>query len=240
MYIIVHCDMCGTQLSNTVAEEGVTRAEAHAFSGNKCRLCGYARPVEEAPEEDVVSDEPIFTPVAAEETVHGISAAQGERMAAALTAAVEDIHAQYGDEAEVTVLHCDAILTGTEMQALRALEPAEQILVLLNAIGYENEVSYALNAAETGFSAEADALIEAIVARLAAMTEEERAAFEALLQQYFPMTKLTRGSQEYDYVEFTLEIRVRLEDGYRLERYGFRLTDGVWTLASIAVAGADL
>ena len=240
VHIIVHCDLCGTQLSNTVAEEGVTRAEAHAFSGNKCRLCGYARPVEEAPEEDVVSDEPIFTPVAAEETVHGISAAQGERMAAALTAAVEDIHAQYGDEAEVTVLHCDAILTGTEMQALRALEPAEQILVLLNAIGYENEVSYALNAAETGFSAEADALIEAIVARLAAMTEEERAAFEALLQQYFPMTKLTRESQEYDYVEFTLEIRVRLEDGYRLERYGFRLTDGVWTLASIAVAGADL
>ena len=43
-----------------------------------------------------------------------------------------------------------------------------------------------------------------------------------------------------NYVEFTLEIRVRLEDGYRLERYGFRLTDGVWTLASIAVAGADL
>lgn len=108
--------------------------------------------------------------------------------------------------------------------------------MLLNAIGYENEVNYALNDAETGFSAEADALIEAIVARLAAMTEEERAAFEALLQQYFPMTKLTRGSQEYDYVEFTLEIRVRLEDGYRLERYGFRLTDGVWTLASISVA----
>lgn len=240
VHIIVHCDMCGTQLSNTVAEEGVTRVEAHAFSGNKCRLCGYARPVEEAPEEDVVSDEPIFTPVAAEETVHGVSAAQGERMAAALTAAVEDIRAQYGDEAEVTVLHSDAILTGTEMQALRALEPAEQILVLLNAIGYENEVSYALNAAEMGFSAEADALIEAIVARLAAMTEEERAAFEALLQQYFPMTKLTRESQEYDYVEFTLEIRVRLGDGYRLERYGFRLTDGVWTLASIAVAGADI
>ena len=79
--------------------------------------------------------------------MHGVSAAQGERMAAALTAAVEDIRAQYGDEAEVTVLHSDAILTGTEMQALRALEPAEQILVLLNAIGYENEVSYALNAA---------------------------------------------------------------------------------------------
>ena len=41
-------------------------------------------------------------------------------------------------------------------------------------------------------------------------------------------------------MEFTLEIRMRLGDGYRLERYGFRLTDGVWTLASIAVAGADL
>ena len=72
------------------------------------------------------------------------------------------------------------------------------------------------------------------------MTEEERAAFEALLQQYFPMTKLTRGSQEYDYVEFTLEIRVRLEDGYRLERYGFRQSEGVWTLTSIAVAGLDI
>ena len=46
--------------------------------------------MEEAPETDVVTDEPIFTPVAAEETVHGISAAQGERMAAALTAAVTE------------------------------------------------------------------------------------------------------------------------------------------------------
>ena len=41
-------------------------------------------------------------------------------------------------------------------------------------------------------------------------------------------------------MEFTLEIRVRLEDGYRMERYGFRQSEGVWTLTSIAVAGMDI
>ena len=240
VHIIVHCDMCGTQLSNTVSEEGVTRVEAHAFSGNRCRLCGYERPVEEAPETDVVTDEPIFTPVAAEETVHGVSAAQGERMATALATVVADIHAQFGEEVEVTVLHSDKILTGAEMQTLRTLDPVEQILVILHTVGYGNEVNYALTAMETGLSDEASALIEAIAARLAAMSEEERGAFQALIEEYFPLTKLTEEALEYDYVEFTLEIRVRLEDGYRMERYGFRQSEGVWTLTSIAVAGVDI
>ena len=218
----------------------MTRVEAHAFSGNRCRLCGYERPVEEAPETDVVTDEPIFTPVAAEETVHGVSAAQGERMATALATVVADIHAQYGEEVEVTVLHSDKILTGAELQTLRTLDPVEQILVILNAVGYGNEVNYALTAMETGLSDEASALIEAITARLAAMSEEERGAFQALIEEYFPLTKLTEEALEYDYVEFTLEIRVRLEDGYRMERYGFRQSEGVWTLTSIAVAGMDI
>lgn len=87
---------------------------------------------------------------------------------------------------------------------------------------------------------EASALIEAIAARLAAMSEEERGAFQALIEEYFPLTKLTEEALEYDYVEFTLEIRVRLEDGYRMERYGFRQSEGVWTLTSIAVAGMDI
>ena len=240
VHVIVHCDCCGAQLSNTVSEEGVTRVEAHAFSGNRCRLCGYERPVEEAPETDVVTDEPIFTPVAAEETVHGVSAAQGERMATALATVVADIHAQYGEEVEVTVLHSDKILTGAEMQTLRTLDPVEQILVILHTVGYGNEVNYALTAMEVSLSDEASALIEAIAARVAAMTEEERSAFQALIEEYFPLTKLTQEAAEYDYVEFTLEIRVRLEDGYRMERYGFRQSEGVWTLTSIAVAGMDI
>lgn len=240
VHVIVHCDCCGAQLSNTVSEEGVTRVEAHAFSGNRCRLCGYERPVEEAPETDVVTDEPIFTPVEAEETVHGVSAAQGERMATALATVVADIHAQYGEEVEVTVLHSDKILTGAEMQTLRTLDPVEQILVILHTVGYGNEVNYALTAMEVSLSDEASALIEAIAARVAAMSEEERGAFQALIEEYFPLTKLTEEALEYDYVEFTLEIRVRLEDGYRLERYGFRQSEGVWTLTSIAVAGMDI
>ena len=240
VHVIVHCDCCGAQLSNTVSEEGVTRVEAHAFSGNRCRLCGYERPVEEAPETDVVTDEPIFTPVAAEETVHGVSAAQGERMAMVLATVVADFHAQYGEEVEVTVLHSDKILTGAEMQTLRTLDPVEQILVILNTVGYGNEVNYALTAMEVSLSDEASALIEAIAARVAAMTEEERSAFQALIEEYFPVTKLTQEAAEYDYVEFTLEIRVRLEDGYRMERYGFRQSEGVWTLTSIAVAGMDI
>ena len=240
VHVIVRCECCDVQLSNTVSEEGVTRAEAHAFSGDRCRLCGYERPEEEAPQTDIVTDDPIFTPVAEEEAVHGVSAAQGERMATALAAVVADIHEQYGEAAEVTVLHSDKILTEAEMQALRTLDPVEQILVVLNAGGYGNEVNYALTAMEVSLSDEASALIEAIAARVAAMTEEERSAFQALIEEYFPLTKLTQEAAEYDYVEFTLEIRVRLEDGYRLERYGFRQSEGVWTLTSIAVAGLDI
>ena len=112
--------------------------------------------------------------------------------------------------------------------------------MILNTVGYGNEVNYVLTAMEVSLSDEASALIEAIAARLAAMSEEERGAFQALIEEYFPLTKLTEEALEYDYVEFTLEIRVRLEDGYRMERYGFRQSEGVWTLTSIAVAGMDI
>ena len=172
--------------------------------------------------------------------MHGVSAAQGERMATALATVVADIHAQYGEEVEVTVLHSDKILTGAEMQTLRTLDPVEQILVILHTVGYGNEVNYALTAMEVSLSDEASALIEAIAARVAAMTEEERSAFQALIEEYFPLTKLTQEAAEYDYVGIHAGDPRAAGGWLSHERYGFRQSEGVWTLTSIAVAGMDI
>ena len=235
---ITNCTCCGLQVNDVIVEEGVTQVGAHSFSGRTCRLCGYARPESEE-DEDVVVDEPIFTELGADEVLHGVAAGDAARMATAMATVSESIHEQYGDDVTVSVVYSDEVLTAEELEALSALEPAEQMFVLLSVLGYENEVNHTLETWERKISDAATALIETVRARIEAMNEEERAAYEALLEDCFPLRTATFDGEECDYVEITLEIRIRLVDGYRLERYGFCESEGTWLLTRISVAGVD-
>ena len=123
-------------------------------------------------------------------------------------------------------------------EALDALPVKEQIYTFLSVIGFEAQVDETLSSGGETLSEPALALKAQIQERVAAMTEQERVAFEETLLSSFPQEVIELDGVEYTF--FVLELEVRVGDAVRIERYGFRLTDGVWTLASIAVAGADL
>ena len=126
----------------------------------------------------------------------------------------------------------DKILTPVEYKTLNALPVQEQILVVLSALGYRDEVQNGLAELGVELSREANGLIGQIALRLASMSEAEKAEFLALLAQYF------QANADGQQTEITLEIRAKLEDGYRMERYGFEKKDGAWQFSSLAVAGA--
>ena len=181
---ITTCKCCNLTIEDTVYLENQTQVEEHVFSGRTCRLCGYTRP--ETQEDDVVVDEPIFTDLDADEALHGVSAGEAVRMATALASVSEDIYERYGEDVTVSVVYSDEVLTADELEALNALEPAERMFVLLSVLGYENEVNHTLETWEHTLSDEAAALVAAVRARIEAMTDEERAAFDALVGGLLP------------------------------------------------------
>ncbi|WP_417018984.1 hypothetical protein, partial [Anaerotruncus massiliensis (ex Liu et al. 2021)] len=83
-------------------------------------------------------------------------------------------------------------------------------------------------------SESAQALKAQIQERIAAMSEEEYAAFEQALLTSFPQQTVEVDGVEYTF--FVLELEVRVGDAVRIERYGFRLEGGEWIFTRLEVA----
>ena len=173
------------------------------------------------PAEDDATDEPVYEPIPEGETIHGVPVNDEVRMGIAMTKVAQDI----GEDAEVELVGVEVILTAEEYQTFQTLPLIERMLVLLRAIGYEDEVTNALAEMELTLSEEAQALLVRILERLAAMPEDERAAFEALLTETFTKTD--------DQVELTIVI-----DGERYELYDFQELDSIWFFVQAAIAQA--
>ena len=108
-------------------------------------------------------------------------------------------------------------------------------MVVLTALGYEEEVESGLSTMSMMLSNEAMALMDAVRTRLGAMSKDERAAYEAAMRTYFPV--IHEGGS--DRTQITLELRMKLETGYHLERYSFELRDGAWLLCKLETAGVN-
>lgn len=228
------CPDCGNSSVEVKTVPGPV--EAHTFSDLKCTLCGYTKsaptatpaPAEEMP---VVQDEQILTEVPADEVVHGVAAAENLRMGVAMVRVMRNITEEYGKNTEVRIVNADKVLAGAEYKALESLSPDEGILVVLSLLGHLNEVNVATDDLDFKLSEDAQILIDAITARIADMDETARAEFTALLAEAFPVFT-TDGDVEQ--TEISIEIKLREDNSYRLERYTFRCEDGVWYLASLA------
>lgn len=233
-----YCAKCGMELGYEVAETPRLSTSNHSFRrvGDVmiCSFCRYVKPVAQ-PGGDAAPaavDEPKFTDVPADEVVHGVAAADGLRMGTALAKVMEGIEADYGPDAEIAVQNADKLLTEQEQRSLQALEPVERVLVMLTVLGYEEEAQNALSELGIELSDGAKQLIEAVFSRTEAMTDEEFAAFRALIAEFFPeMTRDGSGMQE-----ITLEIHTG--DGARWERYGFTRTDEGWVFTKLATMTA--
>ena len=176
---------------------------------------------------------PVFTEVPAAEEVHGVKAEDEVPMVETLVTVVDTI-AKEDASASIQIVNVERVVTTEEKQALDTLPVKEQILTFLSVIGFEEQVDAALETTGEALSESAQALKAQIQERIAAMSEEEYAAFEQALLTSFPQQTVEVDGVEYTF--FVLELEVRVGDAVRIERYGFRLEGGEWIFTRLEVA----
>lgn len=138
------------------------------------------------------------------------------------------------EKAQVAIVNVEKLVTNEEKAALEQLPLREQMLTALCAIGFESQVKEALAEEGVSLSPEAKALKEQMLARIAAMDEEETAAFQQMLEENFPVETVEMDGVEYRF--FVLEVAIETEEGTRSERYGFREEEGAWIFVKLSVA----
>ena len=183
-----------------------------------------AEPAEEPEDEEEIADEEIvFVDVPVVEEMHGVSADSHERMGVALVTAAQAIDEEYGESAAVEIRHAEKVLTRREHERLQKLPTFERLMVMLDVLGYEEEVDNALEEMALTLSGDAQSLIDEVLARIAAMSEEEYEALMALIAELFP--------NEDAQVALILMV-----GGEQMERYQFTEEDGVWLFTQLAIA----
>ena len=176
---------------------------------------------------------PVFTQVPAVETVHGVKAEDEVPMVETLVTVVDTI-AKEDASASIQIANVERVVTTEEKQALDTLPVKEQILTFLSVIGFEEQVDVALETTGEALSESAQALKAQIQERIAAMSEEEYAAFEQALLTSFPQQTVEVDGVEYTF--FVIELEVRVGDTVRIERYGFRQEDEAWIFTRLEIA----
>ena len=176
---------------------------------------------------------PVFTQVPAVETVHGVKAEDEVPMVETLVTVVDTI-AKEDASASIQIVNVERVVTTEEKQAFDTLPVKEQILTFLSVIGFEEQVDAALETTGEALSESAQALKAQIQERIAAMSEEEYAAFEQALLTSFPQQTVEVDGVEYTF--FVIELEVRVGDTVRIERYGFRQEDEAWIFTRLEIA----
>lgn len=161
---------------------------------------------------------------------------QPQRMAETLVTAIDAIEQENeGASVSIAIVNVEKVVTAEEKAELDALPAKEQILVLLSAIGYDTEVQAALSSMDMELSTEAIALTQAIQERIATASDEEKAAFEALLLECFPVETVMIDGEPVDY--FVIELQVDVDGEIHFERYGFRFDEnGEWIFARLSIS----
>ena len=161
---------------------------------------------------------------------------QPQRMAETLVTAIDAIEQENeGASVSISIVNVEKVVTAEEKAELDALPAKEQILVLLSAIGYDTEVQAALSSMDMELSTEAIALTQAIQERIATASDEEKAAFEALLLECFPVETVMIDGEPVDY--FVIELQVEADGEIHFERYGFRFDEnGEWIFARLSIS----
>lgn len=167
----------------------------------------------------IYSDE-SFTPA---DAAYGVRAADAPGMGAALAQLAE------GMGASVRFRGADSILAGAEYSALEALAPAERALVLLHALGHDEDADAAIAALGLTPSEDAQTLMEAIPERLAGMEPEAWTELEGQMETYFPMVEEDGA--------YLLQITLDAPDAELAHvRASFTQTDDGWVLAGLETA----
>ncbi|HIT01145.1 MAG TPA: hypothetical protein IAA59_13035 [Candidatus Faecaligallichristensenella faecipullorum] len=199
-----------------------------------------AKPSPEPEKEDGQEDEPRptatpapqYTQLPQGEALHGLKVEDAPRLADVLSAVAQEL--AVSPEARVELIQAGKTVTPEERARLEALPLEEQVYTILSAIGLEDAVNRALDQGRIALSEEAAALKADMMARIAAMSAEERAGFEAMLQEAFSRQTILIDGVEHAF--FTLELKITSGGEVRYERYGFCLEGEEWILTRLEVA----
>ena len=199
------CTDCGEVVDYTIISDS-TLIEAHDYLNGFCYYCYYKQPTSSSSSGSASkSSSAVAAPV---------------RMAEKLLTATDTLLQKNQDkEIAIVLMYADEILTEGEMVTFNELTIDEQILVLLSAIGYEEEADYYLTEHELTLSGEAQALIASIADRITAMTDEEKDAHAAALEEFFPVETITVDGEECEFTVICLMITIDGDTCYNL--YGF-------------------
>ena len=257
------CGVCGKDFE--IREPDVIGPEPHNWDENgECMDCGWVKSTA-TPEPDATfspSPKPTATPTPQPSTGNsGSSGSTGTGSTVTATAVptaapieetpapsaapqemvstlVEAVTNAEATGATVEVVGAQEVFSEAEYVRLEALPVQEQVLVTLASIGMKDVVEAAMLALNTELSDDAEALIEDVEARMAAMTAEEREALEQTLTEYFPVETVIENGVEVEY--FVIELEVTTSFGMRTrQRYGFRYDELAqqWIFVNLDVIG---
>lgn len=108
----------------------------------------------------------------------------------------------------VEVVGAKAVFTSEEHAALCTLPAAEQVLVTLIAAGYSDAAQEMMRSAGVALSDGAIALVQQVFQRFAAMSPDERAALQEIMDDLFLTEERTVNGAVC--VSLTLTLRVRM------------------------------
>ncbi|MDY5514608.1 MAG: hypothetical protein SPG32_07690 [Candidatus Ventricola sp.] len=217
------CPDCGAHSEWKLIAENKRFEQAHSFNGSGvCTFCGTQKTSSSSGSSggsgsSGSSGTPTVTPTP-------VPVKQG--VVSALLEVVDDALLESRD-ADTVVLGTQEVLTAEEYSVLRTLTLQEQMLVTLSAIGLDDAVTDAVGTMRLELSDEAKRLMDEIAARIGSMTAQEKAEFEALLGEYFPVTERISGGTRVR--SFSIDVQIVVDGFARVERYQFYLdTDGQW------------
>ena len=180
----------------------------------------------------IPTPEPVFEEIPAAEAVHGVKVEDAAPMVETMMTVADALEAET-EAATVQIVNVEKVITTEEREALEQLPVKEQLLTFLSVIGFEAQVNAAMEASESNFSPEAEALKTQIQTRIEAMDEAAREEFETALMESFPQEVVVIDGVEYNF--FVLEIEVRVGDSVRYERYGFRREGDEWIFTRLEI-----
>ena len=180
----------------------------------------------------IPTPEPVFEEIPAAEAVHGVKVEDAAPMVETMMTVADALETE-SEPVTIQIVNIEKVITTEEKEVLEQLPVKEQLLTFLSVIGFEAQVNQAMEASESSFSLEAEALKAQIQTRIESMDEAARAEFETALLESFPQEVVVIDGVEYNF--FVLEIEVRVGDSIRYERYGFRREGDEWIFTRLEI-----
>ena len=156
--------------------------------------------------------------------VHGVKVADQQ--------SIEEVFAIVGEHlddenATVTITGIDQVLDASEMRRFEELKASDRLMVVLTVIG----ASDVMQASVGNMSDEAKALAADIEARIANMTDEERAEFNRLIRELFEVKIENIDGEDREVI--SVELTVETDGQAAKEKYSFYNDNDTWKLYKI-------